>query len=370
LFNLLEYKLAIDSNNYNLCNEFLKNLIEIIENEPELFRLNSKENADASQDIGEEKEIYLVKQLKEEFVVHRERLWFSLDQEWDKLISIEMDGSLTSKIVVCSNIRQEFFDELTQFSKFKLNSSSSTDNAISSFIFLSKMKQFCKNFLKFCTINIINEINNNDSLNEIEIIDHSKENFKELKFKMITIDNVMIDKTIDSTKLLDFKLGQIERLLRFLYENFFNRTVILCNNNSNPKQSRSDLKLMSVFSSLVLNDFVKLIYEKLIINVISLKSYDFKIEADICKIVAKFEEELKSMEFLKKENTSIFRSFVTNVEELYVRKKCQHIMENARKLMKNKELMLDIVKIDQQEFIRGQQTKLNGKYILIIRFYY
>jgi len=369
LFNLLEYKLAIDSNNYNLCNEFLKNLIEIIENEPELFRLNSKENVDASQDIGEEKEIYLVKQLKEEFVVHRERLWFSLDQEWDKLISIEMDGSLTSKIVVCSNIRQEFFDELTQFSKFKLNSSSSTDNAISSFIFLSKMKQFCKNFLKFCTINIINEINNNDSLNEIEIIDHSEENFKELKFKMITIDNVMIDKTIDSTKLLDFKLVQIERLLRFLYENFFNRTVILCNNNSNPKQSRSDLKLMSVFSSLVLNDFVKLIYEKLIINVISLKSYDFKIEADICKIVAKFEEELKSMEFLKKENTSIFRSFVTNVEELYVRKKCQHIMENARKLMKNKELMLDIVKIDQQEFIRGQQTKLNGKYVLI-RFYY
>ena len=59
---------------------------------------------------------------------------------------------------------------------------------------------------------------------------------------------------------------------------------------------------------------------------------------------------------------------MTNVEELYVRKKCQHIMESARKLMKNKELMLDIVKIDQQEFIRGQQTKLNGKYILIIKF--
>jgi hypothetical protein len=344
-----------------LCSENLKNLIDTIENEPELFRLNLKETSSTSNETSEEKEIHLLKQLKEDFIVHRERLWFILDQEWDKLITVEADNSLTSKFVISTSISQEYFNELTQFSKFKSNSSNSSENFISSFVFLSKMKQFCKSFLKFCTINIINEINNNESLNEIEIIDHGEGKFKELKVKITTINEFLVDKTVDPIKLLQFKLEQIERMLNFLHENFFNRTVILYTYNSNSKQNKTDLKLMTIFSNLILDDFVKLIYEKLIINVIPLQNYDYKIEDQICKVVAKFEEKLKSMEFIKKENTSIFKNFVTNVEELYVRKKCQHIMEKARNMMKNKDLFLDIIRIDQRDFIINQVKKVNGK---------
>jgi hypothetical protein len=334
--------------------------MQTFENEPELFRTTKIIDSSNDQEL---KEIYLIKQLKEDFIVHRERLWFELDQEWDKLLLIEVDDLKVSKLAISKRINQELLNDLTQFSKYKLNSTSG-QNSISSFAYLSKIKQFCKNFLKLCAINIINEVNKNESISEIEIIDQDEN--KVLTFKKRSIDEFLIPQSndeyqsIDPSKLLQFKLTQIETVLKFLHENFFKFTVILYENNG--KETKSNLKLMSIFSNLVLNDFVKLIYEQLIINVIPLKNYDFKIEAEICKHVAKFEEFLKSIAFLKSDAPpSVFKSFVSNVEELYVRKKCQHIMETARQQMKNKDLMLEVVEIDQHEFLSNQINIAKGK---------
>ena len=58
--------------------------------------------------------------------------------------------------------------------------------------------------------------------------------------------------SLDAAKLLQFKLKQIETLLRVLSENLFKLTAILY-----AKVAKSSQKLMSVFSELMFNDFFK-----------------------------------------------------------------------------------------------------------------
>lgn len=108
---------------------------------------------------------------------------------------------------------------------------------------------------------------------------------------------------------------------------------------------------MSVFSELILKDFVKLIYEKLIISIIPLENFDCQLEAEICQKVDLFEKALKDMKFLDKKHTltSIFDSFKNNVEELYVRKKCKFIMEKNRDLMKEKDSLFQMIKINDRQ---------------------
>ena len=66
-------------------------------------------------------------------------------------------------------------------------------------------------------------------------------------------------------------------------------------------KSEVEVSLMSIFSELILNDFVKIIYQQLIISIIPLKNYDCKLEKSICQLVSKFEETLRSINFLSKE---------------------------------------------------------------------
>ena len=157
--------------------------MQTIDAEGELFRANSAKEAD-----HDEKEIFSITQLKEDFVVHRECLWFELAQEYDKRANcIETDTLCISTLA-----RQEFLHELTQFAKFKQNQapSPSQSTAVASFVFLAKIKQFCKQFLKFCTQNYNSEVNNNATINENEKVDLGKS--KLLKFSQKSMDEFVL----------------------------------------------------------------------------------------------------------------------------------------------------------------------------------
>ena len=157
-------------------------------------------------------------------------------QEYDKRANyIETDTLCISTLA-----RQEFLHELTQFAKFKQNQapSPSQSTAVASFVFLAKMKQFCKHFLKFCTQNIISEVNNNATINENEKVDLGKANFWNSMDEYVLLTNQEEHlQSLDAAKLLQFELKQIE----ILYA----------------KVAKSSQKLMSVFSELMFNDFFK-----------------------------------------------------------------------------------------------------------------
>ena len=196
--------------------------------------------------------------------------------------------------------------------------------------------------MQLCEKNIVP----NGNRNKIEIIDDVEKNFKQLQFQnCLDVENM----NIAPADLLEFKLNQLEKVLLFLSENLFKFNVYIGNAGKHMSESR----LMSIFSDLILKDFVKLIYEQLIISIIPLENFDFQLEAQIRKKVGVFEANLKEIKFLDKKQsfnkTNTFNSFTNNVEELYVKKKCKHIMEISRELMKQKDLLFEPCWLDERQ---------------------
>lgn len=342
LINLIkifkEFTMAIDMKDYSKCNELFAKLANF-KNTSNLPFIKSETNSlnlliedDTYSDLNQ---IMVYNELKTEFTVQRERLWYELNIEWDKLLQIDLDpGTNTLFIATSDNINQEYLDILTKFSKYKTNS---TLTGTLSFLFISKMKQFCKKFLDFCQSNIIS----NQCVEEDTLEITCTNGIKRLQVKI----NLMHNTSTDPAVQLEIKLNLIKQVLVFLNDNFFKLNVFI-------NESDSDVKvtLMSIFSELILNDFVKLIYQRLIISIIPLKNYDCKLETNILQLVNKFEETLHQIKFLNIDNhSSIFNQFVSNVEELYIRKKCKFIMEKSREQMKQKDLIFELVKINEKK---------------------
>lgn len=122
---------------------------------------------------------------------------------------------------------------------------------------------------------------------------------------------------------------------------------------------------MAVMAALTLKDFSHLIYEQLIVNIIPVeeeeeeeeadsdKRFDYSMEAEICTRITRFEQKLAAHEYTisaqavagatGSSSEGAMKSFSNNVEELYVRKKCKHVMERAREMMRNRDMLFDLV---------------------------
>jgi len=59
---------------------------------------------------------------------------------------------------------------------------------------------------------------------------------------------------------------------------------------------------------------------------------------------------------VKCQKDSEFNLFVSNVEELYIRKKCKFIMEKSRGQMKQQEFIFDMVKINEKSSSNIRRT--------------
>lgn len=102
--------------------------------------------------------IFIVKELKDSFKVERERLWYELDLEWERLVTIHVDETnpVKSSVRVSRAMDQSRLDKLTRFSPLKINQPILINNKQVSFVFFSKLKQFCSQFLNLCIQTVIN----------------------------------------------------------------------------------------------------------------------------------------------------------------------------------------------------------------------
>lgn len=346
--SLKEFTRSIDKKEYTKCNDLLKNLISITnikkkDNVLETTKKSKKGNISEietnnvinnNDDDNLMKEINIYKELNQEFTMQKERLWYELNLEWDMLLKIDIypksnDNSDNIDLISVQNdITQEYLNKLTILSVHKSDQ----------FVFISKLKQFSKKFLQFCDESIISSSEFN-----IEIIENKiGENTKTLKLLKNQTE------TLPASDLLELKLNQIEQILKFLNKNFFSLYVYTSESHNNSKKL-----LISIFSDLILKDFVKLIYEKLIISIIPIENYDFQLENEIRQKVDSFEKGLKELKFLDKKLvlSDIFDSFKNNVEELYVRKKCKFIMEKSRDQMKQRDTLFKLIKIEEKQKI-------------------
>lgn len=305
-------------------------------NESDLFsasRKNPVKKEDQREFIDNGNDIFILKELKEQFIVERERLWYELDQEWDNIVKIHVDEQepIKSNVRMSRHIDQTRLNTLSKFSHLN-NSQHKLKSRSIAFAFFTKLKHLSAQFIRLCQLVVIgdgsqllvNAQSTDDQYVYVTFVQHA-------------------DQKSGPDQQLDFKLDQIEQLLRLLHEHVFKLTVEIITNG----KSTSSEHLMSLFSDLTLEEFTNLIYEQLIVNVIPIEQFDFNIEARICTQIGHFEQKLKRIAYLKTNDDGQFKKFVSNVEELYVRKKCKYIMEKARAMMKNKQLIFELVRIDR-----------------------
>jgi capsid portal protein len=167
-------KSSINERNFPNCHEILAKLSKIIK-ESNLFnkRPSNESSSTPKQHQDEIKEIlesdtgvFILKELKDDFKVERERLWYELDREWDTLVRVDINETnlVASSLKISKKIDQLKLDQLSQFSSLKL-SQFNFDNRQVSFVFYNKLKQFSAQFLQLCLQAVIN----NSQLFEIRI---------------------------------------------------------------------------------------------------------------------------------------------------------------------------------------------------------
>ena len=168
--------MAINKKDYFKCNDLFTRLANF-KNTPNFSFINPNvtsinlliEDETYYSDLNQ---IIVYKELKSEFTVQREKLWCELNMDWDKLLEIN------DCISIRNNIDQNYLNDLTKHSKYKTNS---TLTGIFSFVFIAKMKQFCKKFLNFCETNII--LNQSATTDTFEIVNDYENKLKKLKVK-------------------------------------------------------------------------------------------------------------------------------------------------------------------------------------------
>ena len=307
-------------------------------------------------------EILIVKELKEDLCVQRERLWYELDQEWDRFIRIELSSD-DATIFVNKKVNQDILDRLSVFAlhvkpippHFLLTSA---DGPVS-FVFATKLKQFSAKFLRICEKSLIQ-----DSMQVIQ--EENGENNEYSTIKVVACNDQMSRDQDNENPLqsLEFKLEQILILLQHIHERFFRLLVFYVSPGVNPKNS-SQIKLMSLFSASCLNDLLTLIYEQLVLTIIPVKSLDMTLESHIDSQIKKFERDLNSIDFFSTNATTTQSTaataqnktqFESNLEELFIRKKCKFIMDTARNFMKNNDLIFELATVTKTTSKNEEET--------------
>lgn len=309
---LKDFKISIDEKNFNKCFDILNRLNEFI-SQSFIF--------DNSEINSEPNEILMVSVLKEEFIVQKERLWFEIDLEWDRLVSINSNQIKIEK----KSINQDFMDSLSQFAGLKTPISSCVP-----FVFSNRMKNFSQLFLNLIQETIINS----ESNSKIESKSDSD-------YFYLTLTETKDPINLNPIEIFSYKINQIMEVLDFLYNNFFKLNVYV--HKSEQTEQKSEC-LMTIFSKYTQDKFSKLIHDNLIVNILPLTEFDSKLHESLTKTLSEFEQKLHKLEYFCQLNQQA-KQTLDFLQEIYVRKKCKFIIENARNLMKDKNLIFDLVNI-------------------------
>jgi hypothetical protein len=280
--------------------------------------------------------LIVFKELKENLCIQREKLWFTLDQEWEKLIRIHINTNLSSRstfeclIYINNATNQIMLDKITSFSKLRPNPTNFLTKDIS-FAFYSKLNSFCVTFLQIFDKYLIH--------NDFAVVTSIEKEYTIIR--LFDVDN-LDEKTKKSSPIdiLETKLQTIILLFNQMHKHFFKFSVWIYDTMTN-KESLLKIKLMNLFFIFINESFFKIVYEKLIKNVIPVQCLDASLEIEITTKINEFQGSLKSVEFDSKSlanNTNLFES---NLEEIFIRKKCKFIYEYAQSVMKNSDLIFE-----------------------------
>jgi hypothetical protein len=327
----------------------LKNCIAPNKWENDLTKLNSLN----IHSVENDNPFAIVKDLKECLCIQRERIWFELDQEWDRLIKIQTTNSYNKdhekntyySISINSLANQDWLEKITLFSNLRLNPMSVLTTNFS-FVFLNKLHKFAMSFLEICRHSIQNDC-------QIETVSKNDSSIIE-----ITLTDCNSNSNQSKMTVLESKLDKLILLLNILYDILFKYDVWIYSSDG----IHQKVKLMNIFFICCHNDFFKIVYEQLLTSIIPTKNLDADLECEINKTLSKFENNLTQIEFCSTlSNDASTRNQFAVLEELFIRKKCTFINETARSMMKDNNLIFEtsIVELNSKDSVDNLIQELN-----------
>lgn len=292
---LVELINAIDAKQYKKCNNYLNQLEQFFQD-----NLLFNKNIDSEQ-------LNLVKYLKEEFLVQKERLFYEIDLHWDKFIAFNDLSHETISIKIDSSGLISLFNEI--------NGTILDKNTL----FKTRFNDFCAKLMKLFEKIIATNV---------QIEENEKMNLNIQTFN-------------GSTDTVEAKFDNIKQILGFLNENLFSL-------KGNLKENLIDNKF--------LEKFLNLIYNNLILSSIKITEYNQDDMKLLCELVAQFQSFLSKInlfdrQFLEQNKTAnlLFKEFQANVKYLYIQKKCRYVLDRSRDLMKSPKLIFELIKVKNSQ---------------------
>lgn len=139
--------------------------------------------------------------------------------------------------------------------------------------------------------------------------------------------SITIDPTNENIATPEVALLQIEVLLNYLNANLLN--IVLYKSED---ENESDLILMEHFGRLNADEILNVLVQECLLHSIPSNNKDLEKFDEVVALVSWFQEKMLALSFIKDDNR-ILKNFIENVNVLFANKKCQEILEDARKLM-------------------------------------
>ena len=139
--------------------------------------------------------------------------------------------------------------------------------------------------------------------------------------------SVTIDPTNEDIATPEAALVQIEAILHYLSTNLL--SIILYKSED---ENEPNLTLMEHFGRLNADEILNVVVQECLLHSIPSNNKDLEKFDEVVALVSRFQDKLLAMSFIKEDNR-ILKNFIENVNVLFANKKCQEILEDARKLM-------------------------------------
>ncbi len=317
---LLDFTNSIRKQNYQTCNELIRTIDTLIGT---YFPNNNDDNS--NDEISNK--IFIIKYLKDEYFIQKQCLYFELEQKWDDIIRFETDLERKTIRLICNEdlLREKIFILGHLFDKknvYKRKLGELSGKTMGIFELIGKQASLEMNI----------------SQTELTIV-----------FKG---GNVSTDHT-DLTDLKS-KLQIVIQVLKFLKKSIFSLHEII----------------LGEFSSVFLETFLKFVYQQLIMESINVTEFNLHIMNDLCDLISQFETDLIALEFIIDDQHSnagaktsysslLFVEFKSNIHEIYVRKKCKHLLDKTRDLIKSKVDLFNFHDVNECDQYRTEIENLN-----------
>ena len=290
--------------------------------------------------------------MKDEFFIKKHHFFYNIELLFDKKF-INIDYTTSSTEIMIEIDKKLVETTLGNLEKFFINNN--FDNLLSMFnkIFTNLSKNLIIVFEILNKFNKFKVVNENNRLN-IQLADVINK-----------VDNNEHDDVNDAD------LGYIEKMFKIIQSiiKFVNQQLFELDLNFKVTTKTTINEMFKIeFKKHFLNSFFKFIYENLILKSIKLQEFNLKKMLSLCSLIDDFERFLLEIQFVNGiDNGSansdyenlLFKSFKLNIDNIYINKKCKHLLTKARKIIKIKTDLFETCLIsDENEASRVKSVNI------------